>query len=39
MTAAQHERAGLSALLAEVGPEAPTLCGGWHTRDLLAHLI
>jgi len=39
MTAAQHERAGLPALLAEVGPEAPTLCGGWHTRDLLAHLI
>lgn len=39
MTAAQRERAELSALLADVGPQAPTLCGGWQTRDLLAHLV
>lgn len=39
MTAAQRERAGLAALLAEVGPDAPTLCGGWQTKELLAHLV
>lgn len=39
MTAAQRERADLSALLGELGPEAPTLCGGWSARDLLAHLV
>ena len=26
-------------LFAEVGPDAPTLCEGWATRDLLAHLL
>jgi len=25
--------------LGEVGPEAPTLCDGWTTRDLAAHLV
>ena len=39
MTAAQHERAELAALFAEVGPDTPTLCGGWQTNDLLAHLV
>ncbi len=39
MTAAQHERIGLAALFAEVGHDAPTLCGGWQTKDLLAHLV
>ncbi|WP_018179900.1 TIGR03085 family metal-binding protein [Jongsikchunia kroppenstedtii] len=39
MTAAQDERAALVATLREVGPDAPTLCGGWTTRDLVAHLI
>lgn len=39
MTAAQHERAELAILLAEVGPKAPTLCGEWQTKDLLAHLV
>ncbi|MGZ4521727.1 MAG: maleylpyruvate isomerase family mycothiol-dependent enzyme, partial [Mycobacteriaceae bacterium] len=39
MTAAQRERSDLSALLGELGPEAPTLCGGWSARDLLAHLV
>jgi uncharacterized protein (TIGR03085 family) len=35
---AQHERHDLAALLAELGPDAPTLCAGWSTRDLAAHL-
>ncbi len=26
-------------LFEEVGPDAPTLCEGWTTRDLLAHLL
>lgn len=39
MTIAQQERAALSALLATVGPESPTLCGDWNARDLLAHLV
>lgn len=33
------ERAALADLLAEVGPDAPTLCEGWTTRDLAAHLV
>jgi uncharacterized protein (TIGR03085 family) len=36
---AQAERAALSALLREVGPDAPTLCEGWTARDLAAHLV
>lgn len=39
MTYAQEERAALAALLAETGPDAPTLCEGWQTRDLVAHLV
>lgn len=39
MNTAQSERAQLCTLLSEVGPDAPTLCGGWETRDLAAHLI
>jgi uncharacterized protein (TIGR03085 family) len=35
----QQERHALSALLDEAGPEAPTLCEGWTTRDLAAHLV
>ena len=35
---AQAERRLLCDLLAEVGPAAPTLCSGWSTRDLAAHL-
>lgn len=38
-TWAQRERAELCRLLEEVGPDAPTLCGDWTTRDLAAHLI
>jgi len=36
---AQSERSSLSELLLDVGPQAPTLCAGWTTRDLAAHLI
>src|SRR5262245_24572504 len=36
---AQSERKALAALLLEVGPDAPTLCAGWTTRDLAAHLV
>ncbi len=39
MSYARDERAALSALLAEKGPDAPTLCEGWQTRDLAAHLV
>jgi uncharacterized protein (TIGR03085 family) len=37
--AAQTERAALCDLFLEVGPDAPTLCEGWTTRDLAAHLV
>jgi uncharacterized protein (TIGR03085 family) len=36
---AQAERAGLVDDFLAVGPDAPTLCAGWTTRDLAAHLI
>ncbi len=36
---AREERAALSALLDETGPQAPTLCEGWRTVDLAAHLV
>jgi uncharacterized protein (TIGR03085 family) len=36
---AQHERAALCDLLDAVGPDQPTLCEGWDTRDLAAHLV
>lgn len=39
MTAAQRERAALVATMRETGPDAPTLCSGWRTRDLAAHLV
>jgi len=39
VTYAQEERAALAALLEETGPEGPTLCEGWQTRDLAAHLV
>lgn len=38
MSVAQRERATLVETLRSVGPEAPTLCEGWNTRDLAAHL-
>jgi uncharacterized protein (TIGR03085 family) len=36
---AQAERRALCDLFLEVGPDAPTLCGEWSTRDLAAHLV
>ena len=39
MTAAQRERSALVDTLRKVGPDAPTLCAGWTTRDLAAHLV
>lgn len=39
MTYAQEERAALAALLEETGPDGPTLCEGWQTRHLAAHLV
>ena len=38
-TYAQRERQALAQLLLEVGPDAPTLCEGWSTSDLAAHLV
>ncbi|MGP3915249.1 TIGR03085 family metal-binding protein [Nonomuraea sp. 10N515B] len=39
MTHARSERAALCDLLDRLGPEAPTLCAGWTTYDLAAHLV
>ena len=39
MTYARDERAALCRLLDDLGPAAPTLCEGWSTRDLAAHLV
>jgi uncharacterized protein (TIGR03085 family) len=36
---ARAERAALCDLFAALGPDAPTLCTGWTTRDLAAHLV
>jgi len=36
---AHDERMALCALLDEAGPGAPTLCEGWRTADLAAHLV
>jgi uncharacterized protein (TIGR03085 family) len=35
----REERRALCALLDETGPDAPTLCEGWTTGDLAAHLV
>ncbi len=37
-TPSAHERARLADALEAAGPDAPTLCAGWTTRDLAAHL-
>jgi uncharacterized protein (TIGR03085 family) len=36
---ASDERAALIDLLDQLGPDAPTLCAGWRTKDLAAHLL
>jgi uncharacterized protein (TIGR03085 family) len=39
VTHAQDERHALCDLLAAIGPDQPTLCAGWRTADLAAHLV
>jgi len=39
VTHSRDERLARAALLAEKGPGAPTLCEGWTTGDLAAHLV
>jgi uncharacterized protein (TIGR03085 family) len=39
MTHAQDERRAICDLLTELGPGKPTLCAGWQTGDLAAHLV
>ncbi|HEX5142906.1 MAG TPA: TIGR03085 family metal-binding protein [Mycobacterium sp.] len=39
MSVARRERAALVETFRAVGPDAPTLCEGWKTRDLAAHLV
>lgn len=39
LSLAKSERAELCDLLEAVGPDAPTLCEGWTTLDLAAHLV
>jgi uncharacterized protein (TIGR03085 family) len=36
---AQRERSALCDLLADLGPDAATLCEGWRSADLAAHLF
>jgi uncharacterized protein (TIGR03085 family) len=35
----RNERLALCALLDKTGPDAPTLCEGWTTGDMAAHLV
>jgi uncharacterized protein (TIGR03085 family) len=35
---ARHEREALADVLDELGPDAPTLCEGWTTKDMAAHV-
>lgn len=39
MSVARKERAALVDTMRAAGPDAPTLCEGWNTRDLAAHLV
>lgn len=39
MTVSRSERNALADLLLSLGPDAPTLCEGWATRDLAIHLV
>ncbi|MEW2084735.1 TIGR03085 family metal-binding protein [Streptomyces sp. NPDC005283] len=38
-THAKRERLLLAEMLESAGPEAPTLCDGWNTRELAAHVV
>jgi uncharacterized protein (TIGR03085 family) len=35
----RHERSELIETLRQLGPDAPTLCAGWSSEDLAAHLV
>lgn len=39
MSIAQRERAALVTTMRGAGPDQPTLCGEWTTRELAAHLV
>ena len=39
MTHARDERLAVCDLLDKLGPDQPTLCAGWRTADLAAHLV
>ncbi len=39
MSYSREERLALCTLLDKTGPDAPTLCEGWTTGDLAAHLV
>jgi uncharacterized protein (TIGR03085 family) len=39
VTHARDERRAICDLLDELGPSQPTLCAGWQTGDLAAHLV
>jgi uncharacterized protein (TIGR03085 family) len=39
LSLAQQERITLCDLFVELGPDQPTLCEGWTTADLAAHLV
>ena len=39
MSLTSNERAAICDSFEEYGPDAPTLCEGWNTRDLLAHML
>jgi uncharacterized protein (TIGR03085 family) len=38
-TLVRRERHALCDTALALGPDAPTLCGGWNARDLVAHLL
>ena len=39
MRFAHDERLALADALLAAGPDAPTVCEGWPTRDLAAHVV
>ena len=39
MPVSQSERLALADLLEHLGPDQPTCCAGWTTRDMAAHLV
>jgi uncharacterized protein (TIGR03085 family) len=38
-TFAKRERQAICQTLRQLGPDAPTLCSGWNSTDLLVHLL